>query len=70
MHEAVKEGYGGEEGYEGDYHSTRDFWGLAGICREESGVREWEGLVHGHWFAGGFGHGGPRYPYDILELGS
>jgi hypothetical protein len=34
MHEAVKEGYGGEEVYEGHYHSTGDFgdgffWGGA-----------------------------------------
>ena len=48
MHEAVKEGYGGEEGYEGEDHSMGDFWGLAGICREESGVQEWEGLVQVH----------------------
>ena len=47
------------EGYEGEDHFwTGDLWGLTWICREESGVREWEGLVQGHWFAGGFGHGG------------
>jgi hypothetical protein len=44
-------------------------FGGSWICREEwifgVGLDQYK-----HRVAGGFGHGGPGYPYDILELGS
>jgi hypothetical protein len=72
MHEAVKEGYGGEEGYEGEDHffSMGDFWG----ARLDLQRGEWS-LGVGRFSTGAlvcwrFWARGPGYPYDILELGS
>ena len=63
----------GEEVYEGDYHSTRDFggWIFGALLDLQRGVEfgSWTGsiqaLVCWRFWARGLG-----YSYDILELGS
>jgi hypothetical protein len=52
-------------------HSTGGWgWILGALGFAERGEILGVGLYQCTGFAGGFGHGGPGYPYDILELGS
>jgi hypothetical protein len=76
MQEAVKEGYGGEEVYEGALSFYGRFWGdffLGGgsLGFAERRVEFWSGRIStGAPVCWRFWARGPGYPYDILELGS